>query len=173
MEYRHRYIETSKNRCKVQVWDCVASASKAIMTSIYRGSSAIILLVDVTNSSSLEAIPDWLSEIREFAPPTAVIYLVGTKVDSTDRVISTDECQKIAKKYQLKYSEVSAKTGENVDQLFASIVEELEDRIVDERDAKEERLSQSEHERKKNKEYQDVLDGENEEGRCCPCCSVM
>jgi small GTP-binding protein len=173
VEYRHRYIETTKNRCKVQVWDCVASASKAIMTSIYRGSSAIILLVDVTNSSSLEAIPDWLSEIREFAPPTAVIYLVGTKVDSTDRVISPEDCQKIAKKYQLKYSEVSAKTGANVDQLFASIVEELEDRIVDERDAKEERMSQSEHERKKNKEYQDQLDGENEEGGCCPCCSVM
>jgi GTPase SAR1 family protein len=175
VEYRHRYIETNKNRCKVQVWDCVASASKAIMTSIYRGANAIILLIDVTNPSSLEAIPDWLREIREFSPPSAVIYLVGTKIDSEERVISSESCQEISKKFLLRYSEVSSKTGAGVDLLFASIVEELEDRTVDERDAKEERMSLSELERKKSKRegHDPLIDGEEDGRPCCPCCSIM
>jgi GTPase SAR1 family protein len=145
------------------------------MTSIYRGANAIILLIDVTNSSSLEAIPDWLHEIREFSPAFAVIYLVGTKVDSDQRVLSVEACQEISKKFLLRYSEVSSKTGDGVDRLFASIVEELEDRTVDERDAKEERMSLNEMERKKSKRecHDPLIDGEDEESACCRCCSIM
>ena len=176
VEYRHRYIETSKYRCKVQVWDCVSSASKAIMTSIYKGSNAIILLIDVTNSSSLEAIPDWLQEIKEFSPPSSVIYLVGTKIDKIEeRKISYESCQAIARRFSLSYREVSSKTGENVDNLFATIVEELEDKTIDERDAKEERISQSEMERKKSKKelINSYEDNEESEGSSCCSCAIM
>eukprot|EP00602_Paraphysomonas_sp_CaronLab_P011511 CAMPEP_0185040448 /NCGR_PEP_ID=MMETSP1103-20130426/38507_1 /TAXON_ID=36769 /ORGANISM="Paraphysomonas bandaiensis, Strain Caron Lab Isolate" /LENGTH=229 /DNA_ID=CAMNT_0027579749 /DNA_START=52 /DNA_END=741 /DNA_ORIENTATION=+ len=173
VEYRHRYIDTAKNRCKVQVWDCVSTASKAVMTSIYKGSNAVILLFDVTNSESLRSIPDWLHEISGYAPAGVSVYLVGTKIDDEHREVSTGEGEYVADKHALQYFEVSSKTGAGVDSIFNKIVHDLEDSTVGARDAKEGRISVAEKSTREYKDDKGVDEFEDGEKSCCPCCSVM
>ena len=177
VEYRHRYIDTEENCCKVQLWDCVSSASRAVMMSIYKGSNAIILLFDVTNISALESISDWIRETKEFAPSTSVIYLVGTKIDLPNRKISKDECLEVASKHGLRYFEISSKTGEGVDFMFIEIVRDLEGATVSARDANEERENAAMKAKKLQHMKQDAeftTDHDNEGGdKCCGCCSVM
>lgn len=97
------------------------------MTSIYKGAHGVILLFDVTNPESLESTPDWLKEIQTYSTPRVVVYLVGTKTDLLDRKVSIEQGQEMAKRLGLKYFEVSAKTGGNVDSLFCKIINDLKD----------------------------------------------
>ena len=175
VEYRHQYIETDINRCKVQLWDCVSSASRAVMMSIYKGCNAIILLFDVTNISSLESIQDWLHEAKEYAPSTASIYLVGTKIDHPDRKITEAEGREKAQEFALHYHEVSSKTGEGIDALFLKIVTEVEETTITRRDTNEENVSKEARRRQSVKETKGEFLGDEEEtgGKCCGCaCTV-
>jgi small GTP-binding protein len=176
VEYRHRYIDTENNRCKVQLWDCVSSASRAVMMSIYKGSNAVILLFDVTNISTLESIPDWLNEVKEYAPATTEVYLVGTKIDLPSRRVSESEGRDVATRHGLKYFEVSSKTGEKVDALFNTIVADLEDSTMKRRDTNEEFVHKEAKRRQSVKQQQDQQKGEftgddedDNESKCCNC----
>lgn len=98
-----------------------------MMSSIYKGAHGIILLYDVTNRDSLEASPDWLAEIKSYASPSVVVYLVGTKTDLPGRKVPISDGKAMAEKLGIKYFEVSSKTGENVDSLFCKVVNDLKD----------------------------------------------
>lgn len=127
VEYRHRFVDTLKSRCKVQIWDCLSSGQANIMTSIYRGAHGVVLLYDVMDPESLVAAPDWLKEIMTYSTKQVVVYLVGTKTDIPHRRVSIVQGQGMAKQMGVKYFEVSSKTGENVDSLFCKIVNDLKD----------------------------------------------
>jgi len=62
-----------------------------------------------------------MKQIRTHAQENVCRILVGNKSDSTDRVISTEEGQKLADEYGIAFFETSAKAGINVQQIFLSI----------------------------------------------------
>ena len=126
VEYRHRYIERNNFRCKTQVWDCVSSGSATVMNSIYKGTNAVILCIDLTNKASIDAVEDWVSEIHGFTNDDIHITLVGTKIDHPDRCISYQDAEDIAKTLHLRYCEVSSKTGQGVESVFVNIVSDLQ-----------------------------------------------
>ena len=85
----------------------------------YLGSLGAILMFDLTNHPSFESLPNWILEVRESMKNDIDIILVGNKSDLTEqRVVSSEEIDEFAKKYNLKYFEISAKTGTNVENMF-------------------------------------------------------
>lgn len=128
VEFGFRFIDTLNSRCKVQVWDCVTSASSAIMNSVYKGSNAIILLFDVTNRDSFDSVEDWLLEIRQYAENDVMVYIVGTKIDLPNRAVSQAEGKDLAERLGVDYWELSSKTSDNVDGLFFKIVANQQDK---------------------------------------------
>jgi small GTP-binding protein len=164
VEYRHRYIQRNKFRCKIQVWDCISSGSVAVMNSIYKGTNAIVLCIDLTNSSSIDAVGDWVSEIKGYTNDHIHITLVGTKIDSPDRCISYQDAEDLAKSLGLSYSEVSSKTGQGVESVFVNIVSDLQTSALNDTFPRaDENKNQL-----RNAEKDDFND-ENDEGGCCSC----
>lgn len=52
--------------------------------------------------------------------------IVGNKIDlEEDRVIGKDQGRSLADKYNIPYVETSAMTGENVEELFLSLVQQM------------------------------------------------
>ena len=47
----------------------------------YRGALGVLLLYDVTKSSSFSNVKTWVEELREQASPHIVVMLVGNKTD--------------------------------------------------------------------------------------------
>ena len=58
------------------------------------------------------------------------MVLVGNKSDLEDkRQVSTEEGQELAEKYGLQFYETSAKTGENVNEIFYDSADEIAKKI--------------------------------------------
>ena len=131
LDYRLKSMTlNSGKKVKLQIWDTAGQDRfRAITKNYYKGANGIILIYDVTNSQSYENVKNWIFQIKEEANPNVIIYLVGNKIDVEDieRAVQTDDGQKIADEYKLKFYEASAKTGINVNQIFEDLVEKIDE----------------------------------------------
>ncbi|KAH9814706.1 P-loop containing nucleoside triphosphate hydrolase protein [Melampsora americana] len=125
---------------KVQVWDTAGQESfRSITRSYYRGASGALLVFDTTYRPSFQHLENWLNDLKSFGDPNLVIVLVGNKSDLTlpssnlssdptsnpTRQVSFEEANQWALDHDLQYIETSAKTGENVEEAFASVAKQI------------------------------------------------
>lgn len=54
---------------------------RTITSSYYRGAHGVILVYDVANRESFDALPKWYSELETYVSPKVVKMVVGNKVD--------------------------------------------------------------------------------------------
>jgi len=115
--------EGGPKRCKLQLWVLGGQERFSyIRPMYYRGSLGVILIFDLTNTDSFEHLPIWIHEIRENVKLEIPILLVGNKSDLFDqRAVSRDEIDRFRKKFNLKYIEISAKTGDFVEKCFYTL----------------------------------------------------
>lgn len=58
--------------------------------------------------------------------PSSRNFLVGNKKDlESERIVTKEQAEEYAKNWGFSYFETSAKTGENVQELFSTLVDEL------------------------------------------------
>ena len=122
-------LQNDKN-IKLQIWDTAGQDRfRAITKNYYKGANGIILIYDVTNKQSYENVKNWLTQIKEEANSNVIIYLAGNKIDVEEdqRVITTEDGQKIADEYKLPFKETSAKNGINVNEIFQELVEKIDE----------------------------------------------
>jgi len=87
----------------------------------YDGANAAFIVVD-RSRNHVESIDSWYKDIKESVPSNIPMVIVGNKSDLVEEINITEEQLKImAKKLDLHYILTSAKTGENVNELFLYI----------------------------------------------------
>ncbi len=123
--------------CKLQIWDCFNGPERFtyIRPDIFKGTSAIVLVYDVTRRDSLDVLSSWIDDIHKHLPRTIPLFVVANKVDlQADRVVSPEEGQKAAIALgAMGYWETSVKSGQNLDAAIQSIGEQVfasHDKIV-------------------------------------------
>ena len=126
-DYRFKMVTLkSGKKVKVQLWDTAGQERfRTIAKSYYRGAHGIILMYDVTNPKSFESMRKWLTQIKEEAPSKIRIILVANKIDSEERVVSKEDGDTLAKSYNLKIFESSAKENINVNEAFQDLIEDI------------------------------------------------
>eukprot|EP01126_Amoeba_proteus_P027182 TRINITY_DN2697_c0_g1_i5.p1 TRINITY_DN2697_c0_g1~~TRINITY_DN2697_c0_g1_i5.p1 ORF type:complete len:111 (+),score=23.88 TRINITY_DN2697_c0_g1_i5:456-788(+) len=99
------------------------------MTSSYfGGANACLVVFDVTSKESLENVDRWIGEAKKFSDKSRPLsfYILGNKIDQKDqRICDRGEGESIAKRAKGTYFEVSAKTGEEIQNTFRTIGETL------------------------------------------------
>ncbi|XP_021354786.1 ras-related protein Rab-26-like isoform X6 [Mizuhopecten yessoensis] len=125
--FTNKVVDVDGTKVKLQIWDTAGQERfRSVTHAYYRDAHALLLLYDVTNKASFDNIRAWLGEINEYAQEDVVIMLLGNKSDSTaDRVIRTEDGEKLAKEYSVAFMETSAKTGMNVDLAFMAVARDL------------------------------------------------
>ncbi|MHA2006819.1 MAG: Rab family GTPase [Promethearchaeota archaeon] len=98
---------------------------KLMRNQFYHGSDALFLVFDLTNPDSFSSIPEWYSDIKkQLKIPDDEItgFILGNKNDLEEGMkISSKTAQGLAQKYNFRYIETSALSGENVDYAFSTI----------------------------------------------------
>jgi Ras-related protein Rab-18 len=99
---------------------------RTLSNSYYRGAHGVILVYDISNRESFQAMERWFEEAESNAMPGAIMYLVGSKLDKTNnRTVQTEEGQRLAELHGCRFCEVSSKTRENVRKPFVEIVDSI------------------------------------------------
>ncbi|XP_008501009.1 ras-related protein Rab-36 [Calypte anna] len=110
----------------LQIWDTAGQEKfKCIASAYYRGAEVIITVFDLADIQTLDHTKQWLEDaLRENEPDSSFIFLVGTKKDLvSDALCERTELDAIrfANEMQAEYWSVSARTGENVKELFSRV----------------------------------------------------
>lgn len=70
---------------------------RAVTRSYYRGSVGALLVFDITNRNTFNALHNWLEQARSLTNPHIVILLVGNKKDlESERDVTTLEAEQFA-----------------------------------------------------------------------------
>lgn len=112
---------------KFEMWDTAGQERyRSLASMYYRNAQAAVVVYDITKSDSLDKAKYWIKELQKQASSNIVIALVGNKLDlNNERSISYDDANSLAAEMGLLYFEVSAKSGENVNNLFKSVASKM------------------------------------------------
>ncbi|XP_032367754.1 ras-related protein Rab-3D [Etheostoma spectabile] len=83
-----------------------------------------LLMYDITNQESFNAVQDWATQIKTYSWDNAQVILVGNKCDlEDDRVVPTEDSQRLAEELGFQFFEASAMDNVNVKQVFERLVD--------------------------------------------------
>ena len=105
---------------KLEIWDTAGQEKFAALAPLYyHGAHVALLVFDITQASSYDRAKFWVSELQQHGNEGVKIVLVGNKLDIAQRrAVPQGEAEEFARNNRFLYFEVSAKTGEFVQDLF-------------------------------------------------------
>jgi small GTP-binding protein len=118
------FLRTDAGEVRLQLWDTAGQEQYASLASMYYRNAHIALLVfDVTSQPTFIALHRWAQEVKEKAPPSIRIILVGNKADLDDqRAVKRQDIKDFREEIgAVSYVETSAKTGAGINPLFQSL----------------------------------------------------
>jgi len=115
---------------KFEIWDTAGQERyKSLAPMYYRNANCAVVVYDITQAASLDKAKAWVKELQRQANENIVIALAGNKLDLANsggkRAIETAEAEAYAREAGLLFFETSAKTAENVKELFTAIAKKL------------------------------------------------
>ena len=107
---------------KLQIWDtCGQEAYRSLIKNFYRNASLAIIVYSVEDSQSFFDIDIWLKQIKTYGESSCKIFLIGNKIDTNDRKVSTEQGIKCKNDFFFDcFMETSAKDGINTKELFVN-----------------------------------------------------
>ena len=127
IDFKIKIVPLPNNKLvKLQIWDTAGQERfRTITKTYYKGAHGIILTYDVTDQNSFKNIRNWIKQIEANAQTNVCKVLVGNKCDKPDRVVSEEEGKKLAEDFNMSFFETSAKTNQNVNEVFNFLTEEI------------------------------------------------
>eukprot|EP00698_Gefionella_okellyi_P021066 TRINITY_DN6717_c0_g1_i1.p1 TRINITY_DN6717_c0_g1~~TRINITY_DN6717_c0_g1_i1.p1 ORF type:complete len:228 (+),score=27.95 TRINITY_DN6717_c0_g1_i1:69-686(+) len=112
---------------KFEIWDTAGQERyHSLAPMYYRGAAAAIVVYDITNKDTFYRAQQWVKELQRQGSPNIVIALAGNKVDlESNRKVEQEEGQHYAEENGIFFMETSAKTAQNVNELFVEIAKKL------------------------------------------------
>lgn len=93
----------------------------------YHGAKAVIFTYDITQKRTFDSLPRWRQKFEERNEGSECVrVLVGCKADlEEEREVAASQGQKAAQEMESRWSETSALTGSNVENLFLELTQEM------------------------------------------------
>jgi len=116
---------------KFEIWDTAGQERyKSLAPMYYRNANCAVVVYDITQASSLDKAKAWVKELQRQANENIIIALAGNKLDLVNdspdkRAVAAADAQQYANEAGLLFLETSAKTAENVRDLFTAIAKKL------------------------------------------------
>ena len=113
---------------RLQIWDtCGKEMYRSSVQNFYRSALCIFVVFSLESLDSFNKVNQWIEEIKENNSEEYILVLVGNKSDLTPpRKVEKDIIEEYCKNNGIEnYFEVSSKNGENVHELFKTVVKQL------------------------------------------------
>jgi small GTP-binding protein len=122
LDFKIKTIELNGHKIKLQMWDTAGQERfKTLTSAYYRNANGCLFVCDVTNRETFNDLNMWIKEFHDKKNENCICVIVGNKIDEIDRKVSPNELEKLAKFYNFKYFETSAKGNIGVDKMFSEL----------------------------------------------------
>lgn len=120
------YISKTMNvddiRVNLQIWDTAGQERyKGMAPMYYRGAHVALVVFALDSLESFYSVDEWFESIESNTTSKVIYFLVGNKSDIQERTVSTEQGTQKAEQHGATFIEVSAKTGDGIDDLFVQI----------------------------------------------------
>ena len=108
---------------KFQIWDTAGQEKyKSLASMYYRDAHAAIIVYDITNKSSYDAIKNWVSELKSSSNKDIFIVIVGNKADLVHKEeIDVVTSKEYSDSISALFKQTSAKENMGIEDLFISL----------------------------------------------------
>lgn len=119
-------IDLDDNNYTFEIWDTAGQERYHCLAPMYyRGAVFAIVVYDITSYDSFKNAKLWINEVL-IKGDAKVIILVGNKMDLDDRrKVEKSEALEYANSNNLLFAETSAKSGENIEDIFIRIIKKF------------------------------------------------
>ena len=131
VEFGAKNIQIDGKVFRIQIWDTAGQETfRSITRAYYKNSVCAFVVYDISNRAPFDNIKSWVEDCKRLSPKTVLMVLVGNKNDLEERrEVSYNEGSIFAQKNGMLFFECSAKTGNNVEQIFMESTREIYKRI--------------------------------------------
>ena len=133
VEFGAKNIEMNNNIYRIQIWDTAGQENfRSIARAYYKNCVCACIVYDIANRPSFESIQSWIDDCTKQSSKSVLLVLIGNKNDLEDkREVKYEEGEKFAKSHNMIFLETSAKTGNNVNDIFLKSVRQINQNIID------------------------------------------
>ena len=130
IDFKTKIIKLPNNqKYRIDYYDTAGQERyKSISLNAIKNTQGVILMYDITNKKSFDAITKWMKDIIEAKGQDFPIVLLGNKCDmEQERQVTKDEGEQLAQKYNLSFFETSNKTGKNIEEAGLELINKILD----------------------------------------------
>ena len=124
-EFLLMYFQVNNVKIKLQIWDtCGQEMYRSLIQGFYRNTAVTLLVYSKTAKSSFESLGSWVKDVKSNTEHETPIFLLANKCDEDSKSIEVtkEDGEEFTKQYNFKYfSEVSAKTGYKINDVFEEV----------------------------------------------------
>ena len=166
VEYKVKSLIINGRKINLRIWDSSGQERfRSITQSFFRNAEGILYIFDLTEKKTFEGVKQWLIDSESYNLNIKKI-LVGNKVDLVEkRKVEKEIIDNFVKKIQLKYYEMSAKDGTNIDNVFRELAEMILSGFSEE--DLNEKLNISDLGQKKDGSFIITNPKKNQKKKCC------
>ena len=128
LDFFKKEVIIDNKKIRIKIWDTAGQERyKSLTKGFFRNAQGIIIVFDVTNKESFDNLQYWIQSILNNISDIGNIpvIIIGNKIDLPQREINKEDGENYAKKYNYKYFETSAKSGENIEESIMFLVREV------------------------------------------------
>ncbi|CAD8098760.1 unnamed protein product [Paramecium sonneborni] len=131
VNFELKIIQLDDLNIQLKIWDTAGQERcQSFTKSFFRSTLGVIMVYDITRSSTLKTISQWLEQIKQDDNFDFSLTLVGNKNDLEEqREVSKAEAITFARNNDIDFLEVSVKTGENVEEVFLKTAKNILQKI--------------------------------------------
>ncbi|KAM5579006.1 hypothetical protein ABKV19_009009 [Rosa sericea] len=120
-------LSLSEATVKFDIWDTAGQERyHSLAPMYYRGAAAAVVVYDISSTDTFTRAKKWVQELQRQGNLNLVMALVANKSDlEATREVDNEEGEQFAQDNGMFYMETSAKTSQNINELFHEIAKRL------------------------------------------------
>ena len=122
LDFHSKNVNINGNVIRISLYDTAGQEKfKSLIPMYIRDANIILVVYDITIKDSFIHTDHWVNETKDLKRDDAIFVLIGNKIDLEDkRAVTVKEAENYANEKGFIFQEVSAKTGEGIEELFAN-----------------------------------------------------